>query len=75
VVKGSVWLYRTLNHSAYHAAKQGRRIGRVRGFGQKMTEQEALLILGLQKEYDRMAVRQAHGRLIKMHHPDQGTLE
>lgn len=55
--------------------KTGNRYELARGFGERMTEDEAKLILGLGEEYDRMIVRQAHGRLIKLHHPDQGIVE
>ncbi|XP_064181311.1 dnaJ homolog subfamily C member 15-like [Anguilla rostrata] len=43
-----------------------------RGFGQKMTKQEAGLILGISPTIRKTKVQDAHSRVMLLNHPDKG---
>lgn len=57
-----------------HTVKNAKK-GPITGFGEKMTDFEARHILNVGPDSDTAAIRLAHVRLIRIHHPDKGSLD
>jgi len=70
-LKLAIYSYRFMHRGAVHASRKAKTMP-MTGFGERMSDFEARHILGIGLDATPEEVKIAHGRLIKIHHPDKG---